>query len=413
MPYKDLKGFSFGDNEKYAEEYLKRFNSEETVKIDFNIREKQAFFLRNYDVMSLAYEISKLDKKIGELCNDLPGVAIEQYSKKCLIDEIVITNKIEGVHSSRKEIGEALDILETQSERKGKQHRFVGLVNKYLKLIEREPIPLNNCVDIRNIYDEVFLEEVVREDPENKPDGKIFRKGSVSVYSETGKIIHTGVVPEDKIIDALNNALKFLNDDTIDELFRICIFHYFIEYIHPFYDGNGRLGRLILSYGISNVLSSLIAFRISETIKENIQKYYKAFKLCNDQRNLADLTPFLIMQLEMIYEAMKDLEKSLIEKLATWNKYEEAIKKHCEEKNLRMIYSYLIQAALFSEKGISMQELTQNTHESVYKIKGIMKNIPEEMILIKKKSNYKYYSLNLEKLNSLILEESVTALTNA
>ncbi len=79
----------------------------------------------------------------------MPPIALNQYSKKCLIDEIVITNKIEGVHSSRKEIGEALDILETQSKKKGKQIRFIGLVNKYLKLINSENIPLKSCQDIR------------------------------------------------------------------------------------------------------------------------------------------------------------------------------------------------------------------------------------------------------------------------
>ena len=306
LNYKELKSLYYGNNEVYAQEYLNRFNSDDAVKMDFNIETNQAFFLQNTQVMTMAYNIAKLDKQIGKLCDKLPGVALNQYSKKCLIDEIVITNKIEGVHSSRKEIGEALDILEAQSMAKGTHRRFLGLVNKYLKLIKSEDISIQNCKDIRDIYDEVFLEEVIYEDPSNKPDGKIFRKESVSVHSETDKIIHNGLMPESRIIEAMEQALKFLNDDSIEQLFRVCIFHYLIEYIHPFYDGNGRLGRFIFSYGISKTLSPLISFRISETIKENIRAYYKAFQTCNDQRNLGDLTPFLLMQLEMIYSAMMD-----------------------------------------------------------------------------------------------------------
>ena len=110
MAYKDLKSLYYGDNEIYVKEYLNRFNSEEAVKIDFYIGTNQVFFLENAEVLKLAFNIAKLDKEIKNLCDKLPGVAINQYSKKCLIDEIVITNKIEGVHSSRKEIGEALDI---------------------------------------------------------------------------------------------------------------------------------------------------------------------------------------------------------------------------------------------------------------------------------------------------------------
>lgn len=410
MPYEELKNLYYGDNESYAQEYMKRFCSEESVKIDFYIGENQAFFLKNAEVMTIAYEISKLNNRISELCRMLPGVAIEQYSKKCLIDEIVITNKIEGVHSSRKEIGEALDVLETQSKNKGKHQRFIGLVNKYLKLINNEPVSLKTCEEIREIYDEIFLEEVISEDPNNKPDGKIFRKGSVSVHSETDKVIHVGLTPESKIIEATTSALNFLNNDSTDELLKICVFHYLIEYIHPFYDGNGRLGRFILSYGISNVLSPLISFRLSETIKENISKYYKAFKTCNDQRNLGDLTPFLLMQLRMIFDSMVDLKKSLDEKLATWKKYEKSIEYYCSDKDLYALYSLLIQAAMFSEKGISMIELQHNMNKSKYIIKGIFEKIPSEMIVIKKKSNFKFYSINLEKLNAIILEESVRSI---
>ena len=413
MKYKELKSLYYGDNEVYAQEYLKRFDSEETKKLDFHVGEHQAFFMQNNEVLWMALDIAKLDKEIGTLCSELPGVAIDQYSRKCLIDEIVITNKIEGVHSSRKEIGEALDILESQSKNKGKHHRFLGLVNKYLKLINQENIPLKSCQDIRDIYDEVFLEEVVNEDPRNRPDGKFFRKEIVTVHSETDKVIHQGLIPESKIIEAMTHALDFLNDDSIESLFRVCIFHYLIEYIHPFYDGNGRLGRFILSYGISNTLTPLISFRISETIKENISEYYKAFSICNDQRNLGDLTPFLLMQMKMILEAMKELKKSLLEKLATWRKYEKAIAKQCDDFDLYKLRSFLIQAALFSEQGISMAELEQNMEFSKYKIKKIMCKIPEEMIVVKTKNKFKFYSINLEKLNMIILTQSVELIQKA
>ncbi len=411
MSYKELKSLFYEDANIYAQEYNKRFNSEEAIKLDFYIGENQAFFLNNAEVLTVAYKIQKLDKKIYKLCHTLPGVALTQYSKKCLIDEIVITNKIEGVHSSRKEIGEALDILETQSEAKGKQKRFLGLVNKYLKLINSEHISLESCKDIRDIYDELFLQEILHEDPKNKPDGEFFRKEGVSVHSETDKIIHTGLMPESRIIEAMEQALAFLNDEAVEELFRICIFHYLLEYIHPFYDGNGRLVRFIFSSGISQCLCSLISFRISETIKENINAYYKAFKTCNDQRNLGDLTPFLLMMLKMVLVSMEELEKSLTEKHKTWDKYEKMVDKICEQKTQRILYSCLIQAALFSENGISKTELQQNMKISLYKLNQNMQKIPKELIVTKPKGKFKFYSINLDKLNTIMLQESLLLLS--
>lgn len=408
MKYKELKSIYYAENDKYAQAYSERFHSEESVKLDFQVGSNQAFFLQNAQVMTLAYKIAKMDKEIEILCSKLPGVALEQYTKKCLIDEIVLTNKIEGVHSSRKEIGEVLDTLEMQSKATGKHIRFNGLVNKYLMLVKSKDICLNSCKDIRDLYDEVFLDEVVFEDPQNKPDGELFRKQAVSVHSETDKVIHNGVMPESKIIEAMEKGLKFLHDDSVEELFRVCLFHYLIEYIHPFYDGNGRLGRLIFSYGITKTLCPLIAFRISETIKVKISAYYKAFAACNDQRNLGDLTPFLIMQLSMIYDAAKDLRESLIERMQIWKKYEAAILKHSDEsEDVRLLYSYLIQAALFSEKGISMIELTSNMHCSKYTIDKLMKEIEPEKIVTKKKGNTRFYSINLETLHNEIVTAGI------
>lgn len=410
MKYQSLRQLSFGDEKKYAQAYRDRFDSPCSVKLDFSISGNQAFFLVNAEVLELAFHIAKMDKQVYKLSSRLPGIARTQYSKKCLIDEIVLTNKIEGVHSSRKEINEALDILEQQSsQKKGPRKRFEGLVNKYLLLMTADKISLSTCQDIRNIYDELFLNEVIAESPQNKPDGKIFRKELTEIQGVTGKVIHKGLYPEKKIINAMDKALFILNDDSIEGLFKICIFHYLFEYIHPFYDGNGRMGRFILSYCLSETLEKLLAYRISETIKENISKYYKAFEICNDYRNLGDLTPFLLMLLNMILLALDDLEASLNRKLSLWNKYEKFVSSVISEKNadLRELYSYLIQAALFSEGGISTAELQEQFNCSYYLINKLLKLVPRDHVIVKKKGRANCYQINLEVFDNLMLKDEL------
>ena len=212
MAYQSLAKLYYSDPHNYTQIYKNRFDSAESVHIHFSAAKNPVFFLLNADVMSLAYRIAKLDKKVTQLSMQLPGVALRQYSRKCLIDEIVLTNKIEGVHSSRKEIDDALDVLSQQSQEKGKPHRFVGLVNKYLKLMTKDQIALTSCEDIRALYDEMFLDEVIAEEPHHALDGKIFRKESTSVYNEADEIIHTGMAPERKIINAMDEALTFLHN---------------------------------------------------------------------------------------------------------------------------------------------------------------------------------------------------------
>ena len=407
MAYKELKKLYYGDQETYQTTYMQRYSSENSVHLDFEVAGYQAFFVQCEDVINLTIQILKLDKEIYKLRTRLPQVALEQYSKRCLIDEIVITNNIEGVYSSRKEIGAALSILEEQSTKKGKKNIFLGLVNKYYKLLSHETVPLQTCQDIREIYDEIVLEEVVSENKLNAPDGQIFRKEMTQVYAATGKSIHKGKYPESEIISYMEKALKFLNNEEIQALYRICLFHYMIEFIHPFYDGNGRLGRFILSYCISENLERLLAYRISETIKENIKAYYDAFKTCNDHRNLADLTPFLIMMLSMIEMSMEQLRDSLNEKLISWKRYHSVISKldQHQNKDVAQLYDILIQAALFSEQGISTQELLSvlNTnYATLGKRLRIVKD--QELLVAEKHENKKFYSIKLKELDDILME---------
>ena len=407
MPYKEFRKLYYGDQEMYKSTYDRRFSSENTVRLDFDVAGYPAFFVQCPDVVTLSYEILRLDKDIALLRTQLPEIALEQYSKRCLIDEIVITNNIEGVHSSRKEIGAALSILEEQSSRKGKKNVFLGLVNKYLKLLSHENVPLETCQDIRNIYDEIVLDEVISEDKHNAPDGQIFRKDMTEIYAASGKSIHKGKYPEAVIITYMEKALKFLNDEEILPLYRICLFHYMIEFIHPFYDGNGRLGRFILSYCMAENFERLLAYRLSETIKENMKTYYRAFMSCNDPKNLADLTPFLIMMLGMIKSSMEDLKTSLQEKLFRWRRYHAAIPQLIQGKNndISRLYDVLIQASLFSEQGISTQELLSFFHTNYATLgKRLAVVNTQELLITEKHENKKFYSLKLKELDAIIMQ---------
>lgn len=188
--------YSEGEYEKL---YLSRFNSQEAILLNIKIHDSQAFIYQNAEVLELCLQINKIDKKIQKLRiskHGLPGVALQQFSRRCLIDEVVLTNDIEGVNSTRREIGDILDRVDEKKDEK----RFYGLVQKYLLLQNRNDIPLNTCDDIRNLYDELVLPEVKLDHPENIPDGKIFRKDAVSVNSVSQKEIHQGVVPESSII---------------------------------------------------------------------------------------------------------------------------------------------------------------------------------------------------------------------
>ena len=395
-----LKSLYYDHKEEYEALYESRFNSNECVHLNFSIANNPAFFLETPELMKKVVEITRLDKAISQLSNSLPGIALKQYINKCLIDEIVITNNIEGVHSTRKEIGEILDDLEGKSDK-----RFFGLVNKYNALITGSYVSIKDSRDIRELYDEMFLTEIIEENPKDAPDGEIFRKDHVNVVDSRQKVIHHGLYPESKIISSMDDAINILNDDDIDPLFRISIFHYLFGYIHPFYNGNGRLNRFISSYYLANTLESIMGYRLSYTIKENINRYYRSFKIVNEEINKGDITPFIFTYLDFVKESAMNLKDGLVEKskmLELFTKQLSSLPYGNDEKYSRLYY-YLLQASLFSEIGISTGELLQYLNVSRPTLQKRLKNIDESNLLITEKRDLnKFYQLNLNTLAAMI-----------
>lgn len=118
--YKTLRKLYYGNPETYQQVYERRFSESTTVHLDFLIGEHPAFFVQDNAVIQKVFPILRLDKEIALLKCQLPQIALQQYTRKCLIDEVVLTNQIEGIHSSRKEIGDVLDELEEQSTHRRK-----------------------------------------------------------------------------------------------------------------------------------------------------------------------------------------------------------------------------------------------------------------------------------------------------
>lgn len=179
MSRKTLKALFHMGVKDYKEEYEYRFNDENTIHLPVNIGDNTAFICQTPEIYKRIISIERLDKIVSELYSSFPDIAIEQFTTRCLIDEILLTNDIEGVHSTRKEIGEILQDLSTHNKR----NRFVGLIAKYVMLERRQPMSFKTCQDIRKVYDDIFYEEIKANDPENLPDGEIFRRSGVEVQS--------------------------------------------------------------------------------------------------------------------------------------------------------------------------------------------------------------------------------------
>jgi len=397
MRYESLKKLYYLDRASYEQEYQSRIHGVSSTVLDFNIGDSPAFYVSTEEMSRLIYQILSLDKKVSQTRSLLPTQAIQQYYHRSMIEEVFQTLDIEKVYSTRKEIAD------TYRERK--EDKLLGMITKYGALFRTENIPLKTCADVRALYDEICLPEVARESADNAPDGQYFRKNPVNVYTKTDQIIHSGLFPESKIIDAMERALGFLQDDAVDMLKRIAAFHYMLGYIHPFYDGNGRLARFISSYLLSRELDTLIGVRLSYTINMGKNQYYRMFKETNDPKNRGDLTPFILGFLEILLTSYTNLYEALQGKEHALRTYTGIIDQRFKDKKQAAIAFLLMQVSLFGAEGLTLKEIVEHSDVGYPTVDKFLKAEGcQTMVYCKKDGKRKLYSLNLSWLDQQMAE---------
>lgn len=378
---------------KLAEEYV---NSPSSILINSSISGHSAFILYCDELLFELQSIRDLNLKIWNLTNKLPKVALDQFLKQAVIEEIHQTNEMENVHSTRKEIKD--EMLVIQNGRKGK--RFDGMIRKYQLLLRNQSIPLYTCQDVRTLYDNFILEEVIKEDPNDTPDGIYFRKDPVYVGKASSNI-HEGVFPENALNMAMEQALSFLNNKDYDPLIRIAAFHHLFGYIHPFYNGNGRMDRFISSYYLSSErIHYLVSLRLSYVIKSHRSTYYSIFKSANDDRNYGDLTCFVIEFLHFIREACEQVMSYLTEKQAVIQHYYNIIHNMNLDEPAKNLLYILCQVSICENDSLSTPELLNITKLSRYLFDKHLKQI-YKYVIRSDMGQTAFYRADLQKMDNI------------
>lgn len=297
------KELHINNHSEAGELYAARFNSEAALRWDFTLHDHPLFCLLVPEIYAVIESIYQREHDVQAVWNQLPGGVRAHYLRALLVDEVVSTNDIEGVISTRKDIRRALS-----SDRP--RHRFREFAHLYEALASGEATMPATLEDIRRIYDKVLAGETVPE--EEKPDGNLFRAGTVIVEdTRRQRTVHHGFHPE----DAINSGLReFLRVGQARDLVSAIIGHLMFEVVHPFYDGNGRTGRYLLGVHVSSLLSPATALTLSREINGQKAAYYRAFTETENPLNRAEATHFVLAVLKILDSAQEDLLAELIER---------------------------------------------------------------------------------------------------
>ena len=301
-------------------EYIKRIENPSTLITDLKInpikrgnkildKEYSLFYVNLMEHTLLQEIIIKNSNKINLISNELPQIAIKDIIIKILSNELYKTNKIEGIETVKSEIHTS---LKDNRKANKKVNKLDGIIKKYKDIMEKnfkDTQHIDSLSSFRKIYDEMF--EDFEKSGNYKLDGKYFRKDTVKVINGLGKTIHIGINGEEAIEKNIEDLIQFMNRKDIPFLVKASISHFFFEYIHPFYDGNGRFGRYLLSLYLARKLDILTAFSLSYSISKNLDDYYKSFVEVEDVNNYGEITFFV----ENILKTIKSGQEMIIELL--------------------------------------------------------------------------------------------------
>lgn len=307
-------------------------------------------------ILNLLVSISE---KLGEVNANHLHKPPTQLRKKNRIKTIQSSLEIEGNTLTEEQITALLnderviapqkDILEVQNA-----------VKVYEKLKEFNPNSLKDLQVAQSILMHGLIEG----------SGK-FRTKNVGIVKGS-KVEH--LAPSGSMVNGLMKDLfTYLKSDNEVLLIKSCVFHYEFEFIHPFLDGNGRMGRLWQTLILLQKYPVFEYLPVESLIKENQNNYYKALGASD---KLGESTPFVEFMLTLILQALNNLLASQNVNLTAPDRIE--------------LFKYFIGLKIFSRKDylLSYKLISQATASR--DLKWAVDNQLLEKLGDKRNTKYKY-----------------------
>ncbi|MDL2261729.1 Fic family protein [Methanimicrococcus sp. OttesenSCG-928-J09] len=232
----------------------------------------------------------------------------EKYGANAMEDEIIATLSIEKIDTRRDSVRRILAGCAPNSKDEEKAYG----IKRGIDFIS-DPSNKITVENLRKLYElaiNAFLDS-----REKLPADLIYRNDSVYVMNSVGKDIHTGIFHE-KLPAYVSNLVAFIHDDKdgIDQILKSVMIHYDFAYLHPYFDGNGRMARLLqLWYLVQKGYTATLFIPFSAYVNENRSGYYKAFKTMTENyeiSNIMDITPFLHFYIENVFSRFEEIQKT-------------------------------------------------------------------------------------------------------
>lgn len=187
----------------------------------------------------------------------------------------------------------------------------------YDRLENLDPYSIDDLLDAHTIMTRGLVEE-----------SGMFRTRPVGVVDSEGHVLHFGTLPQ-YVPDLVMELLEWVKNSPLHMLIRSCVFHYEFELIHPFADGNGRVGRLWHTLLLSKWNPAFAWLPVESIIHDRQQEYYDAINASNDMGESTVFIEFMLSAIKAaLVEADSSSDRGQNKNNSRWNKIQEYLKTH-------------------------------------------------------------------------------------
>lgn len=314
--------------------------------------------------------ISRISEKVGEI-NSLENSPHQVKLRK--------ENRIKTIHSSLAIENNSLTIEQITAIIDGK--RVLGSPNEIQEV--KNAIQTYELLLTLNPYEEKDLlkaHSLMMQDLVSQ-NGK-YRKEGVGIFNGS-QVVHLAP-PADRVPFLMADLFNWLKTSDVHPLIKSCVFHYEFEFIHPFQDGNGRIGRLWQTAILKEWKEVFAWIPVESLIKEHQAEYYNAL---NSSDNNADSTSFiefilslLLKTIDEIIETEKKVTVKVTQKVTVnQKKIIDAIKKN----------PFITQEELSQVIGLTRKSIVQNMKK--LQENGLLKRVGAD-----KNGHWEYHQQALE-----------------
>lgn len=286
---------------------------------------------------------------------ELKGYSDTIPNKNILINAVLIneakdSSAIENIVTTHDELYQAMTSKAYRNSSAKEVENYRNAIWHGYELVKKDQIlTTNRIIDIQKRI-------------ENNEAGIRKVPGTVLMNDSTGEVIYTPPSGEREILELMANLEKYINEDydNVDPLVKLAIIHYQFESIHPFYDGNGRTGRIInvLYLVLKGLLDSPILY-LSKYIINNKSAYYRLLQEIRTRGSFEEWILYILAGIEETAEESLKIIKGINREIELMTQeIKAALPKIYTKELIELIFFEFYTKSQHLEKGLGVTRKT-------------------------------------------------------